>query len=81
MLCINVLGHKLHHWGGQIQPDLHHQHHLHDGAGLGLPGRLLQPPQHRQHQAGGGLAPLQPRLPLPGDSRQCGHPGGNIEIF
>ena len=25
-------GHQLHHRREQVQPDLHHQHHLHDGS-------------------------------------------------
>ena len=42
-------GHQLHQWRRQVQ----HDNHLHGGASLGLPGRVRQPPQHRQHKAGG----------------------------
>ena len=38
---------------------------LHDGPGLGLPLSVSQPPLHLKHQAGGDLAPDQPRLSCP----------------
>ena len=55
----------------QEHPDIRAQHHLPDGVGLHLPLGVLQPPQHFEHQAGGGLAPLQPRLPFLSHHRQC----------
>ena len=60
------------------KPDLHHQHHLHDGPGLGLPIGVHQPPQHRQHQASGGLADIQLGLPSHCHPRQYFTPGYNI---
>ena len=55
--------------------DLQDQHDHHDGAGLHLPLSLRQSPGHLRHQACGGLAPLQPGLPSPGDTGQCPPPG------
>ena len=46
-------------------PDNHSEHHLHDGPGLCLPLSLRLAPAHPSHQAGGGVAPGQPRLSLP----------------
>lgn len=46
------------------------EHHGDDGADLGLPLRLGLAAQHAHHQAGGGVAPVQPLLPLHGHHRQ-----------
>ena len=49
-----------------VRADHPSEHHVHDGAGLGLPLRLLLPPRHPGHQARGDLAPVQPGLSFPG---------------
>ena len=67
--------HQLHHWRGEVQPYIHHQHHLHDGPDLHLPLGLGQPAHDLGHQAYRGLAVIQPRLPLPRYSCQRLSPG------
>ena len=54
-------GHQLHQRGGQVQPGLHHQHHLHDGPRLCLPLSVGQSPTNLGHQAGGDMADIQLR--------------------
>ena len=58
-------GHKLPDRARQPRADHHREHHLYDGAGLDLPGRVRQPPHHGPHQAGRVVAACQPRLPRP----------------
>ena len=59
-------GHQLHDHRGQVQPDHHSEHHLHDGPDICVSLSVLLPPPHALNQAGGGVAPSQPGLPLPG---------------
>ena len=54
----------------QVRPGVHDQHHEHDGAGLHLPLGLHLAAQHAHHQAGRGVAPVQPLLSLHGHHRQ-----------
>ena len=68
-------GHRIPAEGEQEHPHFRAEHHLSHGAGLHLPLGVLQSPQHPQHQAGGGLAPLQPRLPFLCHYRQCSPSG------
>ena len=53
-----------------VRADHPSEHHVHDGAGLGLPLCLLLAPRHAGHQARGGVAPVQPRLPFHGHHQQ-----------
>ena len=71
-------GHHLHRGRGQVHSDPGAEHHLPDGAGLHLPLSVQQPPQHTQHQAGGGLAAVQPRLPFLCDHRHGPATGEDI---
>ena len=58
-----------------VRADHPSEHHVHDGAGLGLPLRLLLPPRHAGNQAGRGLAFVQPGLPVLGHCYQHSSPG------
>ena len=56
------------------------EHHLHDGAHLCVSLGLLLPAQHALHQAGGGVAPGQPGLPLP-YHHYLHHSSGHHEVI
>ena len=56
------------------------EHHLHDGAHLCVPLSLLLPAQHALHQAGGGVAPGEPGLPLL-HHHHLHHPSGHHLII
>ena len=72
-------GDQLYQRRGQVQHDLHHQHHLHDGPGQRLPLGVRQLAHHLGNQASGGLADLQPRLPLHYYSGQ--RPATGLNVF
>ena len=44
--------------------NLHHQHHMYDGAGLCLPLCVCLTPTYSQHQASGTVAAVQLSLPI-----------------
>ena len=54
---------------------------MYDGAGLGLPLRVREPPQHFGYQACRGLAHLQSGLPLLYNTFQRFTTGENSQHF